>query len=160
MVTAPEYGRYINLVIRFRDDGYRAGRLYSISPLRVADIGFNATLQRANRDLRFLLAATGDVAGAAEVATVEQKDRGRHHAMLARGGRVLLWRRYANLGEATCQAGLAGCKRWQCALGIYDQLMLQISAQTWNVWVPGSSVLGGSDVIAAEMEEVIDLIVG
>jgi hypothetical protein len=25
---------------------------------------------------------------------------------------------------------------------------------------PGSSVLGGSDVIAAEMEEVVDLIVG
>ena len=36
---------------------------------------------------------------------------------------------------STCQAGLAGCRRWQCALGIYDQPMLQISAQTWNVWV-------------------------
>jgi hypothetical protein len=38
--------------------------------------------------------------------------------------------------------------------------MLQISAQTWNVWVLESSVLGSSDVIAAEVEEVIDLIVG
>jgi hypothetical protein len=71
--TAPEYARYINLVIRFRDNGYRADRLYDISPFRVADIGFNAILHRANRDLRFLLAATGDVAGAAEVAIMEQK---------------------------------------------------------------------------------------
>jgi hypothetical protein len=38
----------------------------------VADIG-NAFLQRADQDLRFLLAVTGDVAGAAEVATMEQK---------------------------------------------------------------------------------------
>ena len=36
---------------------------------------------------------------------------------------------------STCQVGLAGFRRWQCALGIYDQPMLQISAQTWNVWV-------------------------
>ena len=69
----PEYDRYINLVIRFRDNDYRADRLYDISPFRVADIGFNAILQRANRDLRSLLAATGDVAGAAEVATTAQK---------------------------------------------------------------------------------------
>jgi len=37
--------------------------------------------------------------------------------------------------------------------------MLQISAQTWNVLGPGGSVLGSSEVIAAELEEVIDLIV-
>jgi hypothetical protein len=71
--TGPEYDRYINLLIRFRDTGYRADRLFDISPFRVADVGFNAILQRANQDLRFLLAATGDVAGAAEVATMEQK---------------------------------------------------------------------------------------
>jgi mannosylglycerate hydrolase len=71
--TGPEYDRYINLVIRFRDNDYRTDRLYDISPFRVADIGFNAILQRANQDLRFLLAASGDVAGAAEVATMEQK---------------------------------------------------------------------------------------
>jgi hypothetical protein len=71
--TGPEYDRYINLVIRFRDNGYRAERLYDISPFRVADIGFNAILQRANQDLRALLVATGDVAGAAEVATMEQE---------------------------------------------------------------------------------------
>ena len=38
--------------------------------------------------------------------------------------------------------------------------MLEISVQTWKVWLPASSVLGSSDVIAAEMEEVVDLIMG
>jgi Trehalase len=71
--TGPEYDRYINLVFKFRDNGYRADRLYGVSPFRVADIGFNSILQRANQDLRFLLAATGDVAGASEVATMEQR---------------------------------------------------------------------------------------
>ena len=71
--TGPEYDRYINLVIEFRDHDYRADRLFDISPFLVADIGFNAILQRADQDLRFLLAATGDVAGATEVATMEQK---------------------------------------------------------------------------------------
>ena len=71
--SGPEYDRYINLVIKFRDHDYRADRLFDISPFLVADIGFNAILQRADQDLQFLLAATGDVAGAAEVATMEQK---------------------------------------------------------------------------------------
>jgi hypothetical protein len=71
--SGPEYDRYINLVIMFRNQGYRAERLYDISPFRVADIGFNAILQRANQDLHSLLAATGDIAGAAEVATIGQK---------------------------------------------------------------------------------------
>jgi len=73
--TGPEYDRYINLVISFRDNRYRADRLYDMAPFRVADIGFNAILQRANQDLRSLLAATGDVAGAAEVAVMEQRTR-------------------------------------------------------------------------------------
>jgi hypothetical protein len=71
--TGWEYDRYINLLIRFRDSGYQADRLFDISPFRVADVGFNAILQRANQDLRFLLAATGDAAGATEVATMEHK---------------------------------------------------------------------------------------
>ena len=71
--TGPEYDRYINLVIEFRDHDYHADRLFDISPCLVADIGFNAILQRADQDLRFLLAAIGDVAGATEVTTMEQK---------------------------------------------------------------------------------------
>ena len=69
----PEYDRYINLLVRFRDSGYRIDRLFDISPFRLADIGFNAILQRANQDLRFLLEATGDTEGATEVAVMEQK---------------------------------------------------------------------------------------
>jgi hypothetical protein len=45
-------------------------------------------------------------------------------------------------------------------IGVYCQPMLQISVQTWNFLGPGSSMLCGSDVIAAKVEEVIDLIVG
>lgn len=71
--TGPEYDRYINLVSKFRDNGYRPDRLYEISPFRVADIGFNAILQRANQDLQSLLAAIGDVAGAEEVAAMEER---------------------------------------------------------------------------------------
>jgi hypothetical protein len=44
-------------------------------------------------------------------------------------------RRAAVRAPSTCQVGLAGCRQWQGALGIYDQPMLQISAQTRNVWV-------------------------
>lgn len=73
--TGPEYDRYINLVVKFRDNGYRADRLYEISPFRVADIGFNAILQRANQDLQSLLVAIGDAAGAEEVAAMEERTR-------------------------------------------------------------------------------------
>src|SRR5260370_37641877 len=44
-----------------------------MSSFRVADIGFNAILQRGNQDLHFLLTAIGDVGGALAVATMEQK---------------------------------------------------------------------------------------
>lgn len=71
--TEPEYDRYINLVIKFRDNGYRPDRLYDISPFRVADIGFNAILQRANQDLLVLLELTGDAVSAAEVAAMEHR---------------------------------------------------------------------------------------
>ena len=43
---------------------------------------------------------------------------------------------------------------------IYCQHTLQISAQIFEFLGSGSSVLGGRDMIAAEMEEVVDLIVG
>ena len=70
--TGPQYDRYINLVIKLRHDGYRPDRVYDVAPFRVADIGFNAILQRANQDLRLLLAAVGDGAGAGEVAAMEK----------------------------------------------------------------------------------------
>ena len=42
---------------------------------------------------------------------------------------------------------------------IYWQTVLQISAQTWNVWL-WKLYARGSDMIAEEVEQVIDLIVG
>jgi hypothetical protein len=98
------------------DNGYRADRLYDISPFRVADVGFNAILQRAKS--RSAVPARGHWrcrrrGGSRDDGT---KDRGRHRAMLARGGRVFLWRRYANLGDdpqaRDCRAVAAvrGCR--------------------------------------------------
>jgi len=49
---------------------------------------------------------------------------------------------------------------WQCALEIYCQPMLQIFGPDLEGLAPASSVLGSSDLIAAEMEEVVDLIMG
>ena len=43
-------------------------------------------------------------------------------------------------------------------IGVYCQPVLQISAQTWNFWV--LEALCSVAVIAAQVEEVIDLIVG
>ena len=88
--TAPEYDRYINLVIRFRDNGYRADRLYDISPFRVADIGFNAILQRANRDLRFLARGHWRCCRRGGSRDNGTKDRGRYRRMLARQPRCRL----------------------------------------------------------------------
>ena len=66
--TGPEYDRYINLVVTFRDAGYDPEAVWRTAPLLVADIGFNAILQRANHDLLHLLRQAGDTDGAAEVA--------------------------------------------------------------------------------------------
>ena len=47
--TGPEYDRYINLVIMFRGNGYRADRLYHLSPFRIADIGGSALIPAVQR---------------------------------------------------------------------------------------------------------------
>ena len=105
--TAAEYDRYINLVLTFRAEGYRADRLYELAPFRVADIGFNAILQRANRDLRFLLDMIDDAAGVAEV-----------ERMISRTGRALescwdeadgfYYSRDTRTGQAIRQPGVGG----------------------------------------------------
>ena len=38
------------------------------------------------------------------------------------------------LAPSTCQVGLAGCRRLAVGMEVYCQPVLQISAQTWNVW--------------------------
>ena len=66
--TGPEYDRYINLVVTFRNAGYEPSAVWDSAPLLVADIGFNAILQRANTDLLYLLQVAGDNEAAAEIA--------------------------------------------------------------------------------------------
>ena len=71
--TGPEYDRYINLVVAFRDAGYEPAAVWRTAPLLVADIGFNAILQRANHDLLHLLRLTGDTDGAAKVSAMIER---------------------------------------------------------------------------------------
>ena len=46
-----EYDRYLTLVHRFRARGYDPQALYAESPFRIADVGVNSILLRADRDL-------------------------------------------------------------------------------------------------------------
>ena len=55
-----EYQRFIHLVDLFRDAGLGADRMLAASPFRVADIGTNAILLRAEQDLLALAARFGD----------------------------------------------------------------------------------------------------
>ena len=117
--TTAEYDRYMNLVLKFRAEGYRADRLYGLAPFRVADVGFNAILLRANRDLRFLLEATGDSAGVAEV-----------EAMIAKSSAAL---------EA----------RWDAADGFYYSLDTRSGATVRKPGIGGLLPLyAGADVAA------------
>jgi hypothetical protein len=49
-----EYQRFIHLVDLFRETGWDAKRMLQLSPFRVADVGTNAILLRAERDLLVL----------------------------------------------------------------------------------------------------------
>ncbi|MBU6497951.1 MAG: hypothetical protein KGJ41_06520 [Rhodospirillales bacterium] len=62
-----EYRRFIHLVDLFRAEGWNAARMLAVSPFRVADIGTNAILLRAERDLLALAARFGTPADAAEI---------------------------------------------------------------------------------------------
>jgi 5-methylthioadenosine/S-adenosylhomocysteine deaminase len=61
---------------------------------------------------------------------------------------------------STCQVGPAGCRR----LAVGSEILLPTGAIDFRPDLeclgPGSSMLGGSDVVAAKVEEVVDLIVG
>ena len=61
-----EYQRFIHLVDLFRDAGWDPARMLSVSPFRVADIGTNAILLRAEADLLALARRFGSVAEQAE----------------------------------------------------------------------------------------------
>jgi len=62
-----DYQRFIHLVDQFRDCGWEPARMLAVSPFRVADIGTNAILLRAERDLHALAMRFGSVAEQAEI---------------------------------------------------------------------------------------------
>ena len=70
-----EYQRFIHLVDTFRAAGWQPARLLAASPFRVPDIGTNAILLRAERDLLALAHEFGSAADtdgiAARIATAE-----------------------------------------------------------------------------------------
>ncbi|MBS0560090.1 MAG: neutral trehalase [Proteobacteria bacterium] len=64
-----EYQRFIHLVDTFRDAGWDPARMYAVSPFRVADIGTNAILLRAEQDLLALAERFGTPDDRAAIAT-------------------------------------------------------------------------------------------
>lgn len=62
-----EYQRFIHLVDRFRSQGWDPSTMYEEARLRVADIGINAILLRAEKDLLALAARFGTEAEAVEI---------------------------------------------------------------------------------------------
>ena len=63
-----EYDRYLTLVYRFRARGYDSRALHAESPFRVADVGVNSILLRADRDLLALGQELGIDEGRDELA--------------------------------------------------------------------------------------------
>ena len=63
-----EYQRFIHLVDLFRSCGWQPDRMLAASPFRVADIGTNAILLRAEHDLLALAGRFGTPAEADEIA--------------------------------------------------------------------------------------------
>jgi hypothetical protein len=66
---AEDYQRFIHLVDVFREAEWKADAMLAASPFRVADIGTNAILLRAEQDLLALAGRFGTVAEAAEIKT-------------------------------------------------------------------------------------------
>jgi glycogen debranching enzyme len=62
-----EYLRFIHLVDRFREVGWEPGRMLAVSPFRVIDVGTNAILLRAERDLLALANRFGVAVEAGEI---------------------------------------------------------------------------------------------
>jgi mannosylglycerate hydrolase len=65
---AEEYQRFIHLVDLFRDVRWQPEKMLSTSPFRVADIGTNVILLRAERDLSVLAQRFGQLGDGGEIA--------------------------------------------------------------------------------------------
>lgn len=63
-----EYQRFIHLVDLFREAGWDATRMLEVSPFKVADVGTNAILLRAERDLLALARRFGSAADMAAIS--------------------------------------------------------------------------------------------
>ena len=63
-----EYQRFIHLVELYRDCGWQPAAMLARAPFRVADVGTNAILLRAERDLAAMAARFGRAGEAAEIA--------------------------------------------------------------------------------------------
>src|SRR5918996_444969 len=68
-----DYDRYLTLVHRFRARAYQPQALYAESPFRIADVGVNSILLRADRDLLALAQELGIDAGRAELAATLER---------------------------------------------------------------------------------------
>ncbi|HEX4260345.1 MAG TPA: trehalase family glycosidase [Acetobacteraceae bacterium] len=72
-----EYQRFIHLVELYRDCGWQPAAMLARTPFRVADVGTNAILLRAERDLAALAARFGRPAETAEIAArIARLERG------------------------------------------------------------------------------------
>jgi hypothetical protein len=65
---AEDYQRFIHLVDTYRDAGWEPARMWVVAPFKVADVGTNAILLRAERDLLALAEVVGTAAERAEIA--------------------------------------------------------------------------------------------
>ncbi len=63
-----EYQRFIHLVDLFRDAGWEPARMLAVSPFKVADVGTNAILLRAERDLLALAERFGSASDRTAIA--------------------------------------------------------------------------------------------
>ena len=77
--TKAEYDRYMTLVQIYRQHGWRH-EITRLSPFRIADVGTNCILLRADRDLLALAERLGEPAAAAEIAGLDRARRGRVRA--------------------------------------------------------------------------------
>ncbi len=70
---AEEYQRFIHLVDLFRDVHWQPEKMLAASPFRVADIGTNSILLRAERDLSVLAQRFGQMGDGGEIAARSER---------------------------------------------------------------------------------------
>jgi hypothetical protein len=102
-------GTGLAAIVDPRESGMEGSPVWNTAqaPFRVADIGFNAILQRANRDLRFLLDMIDDRAGMAEVDRMIARTRAALETCWDRAG-GLYHSRDTRTGQGIGMPGIGG----------------------------------------------------